>query len=175
MLPLCCVRQTANYRCHARCYAQHTLLRRLSILQPRCHFHIWLAYFEPTSTPHWLSFESSAYSTWQFLTVPSYGLLDHKLQKDLFCRQTDIRTWKSPYAGHAPIHSTHLRNISLAIDRLFNMYDYPEVDTGYSKVRIRDIFDMSLHSGYWHPVVRQWQSLKTRLTSENLIYPIFVT
>ncbi|XP_062509898.1 delta-aminolevulinic acid dehydratase-like [Corticium candelabrum] len=46
-------------------------------------------------------------------------------------------------------------------------------------VIIRDIVDlltrMSLHSGYSHPVVRQWQSVRAQLSAENLVYPIFIT
>ncbi|XP_065835087.1 delta-aminolevulinic acid dehydratase-like [Oscarella lobularis] len=32
-----------------------------------------------------------------------------------------------------------------------------------------------LHSGYSHPVLRRWQTTKTLLSTEQLIYPIFVT
>ncbi|XP_050389019.1 delta-aminolevulinic acid dehydratase [Patella vulgata] len=31
-----------------------------------------------------------------------------------------------------------------------------------------------LHSGYFHPVLRLWQSVNTTITPTNLIYPIFV-
>ena len=34
---------------------------------------------------------------------------------------------------------------------------------------------MALHSGYFHDVLRKWQSCNSRLSTEQLIYPIFVT
>ncbi|XP_064649549.1 delta-aminolevulinic acid dehydratase-like [Lineus longissimus] len=33
----------------------------------------------------------------------------------------------------------------------------------------------SLHSGYFHPVLRSWQSLNTTITPQNLIFPVFIT
>ncbi|XP_068694921.1 delta-aminolevulinic acid dehydratase-like [Montipora foliosa] len=33
----------------------------------------------------------------------------------------------------------------------------------------------SLHSGYNHPTTRSWQSTNTGITSENLIYPLFIS
>nr|CAI30277.1 hypothetical protein [Pongo abelii] len=32
-----------------------------------------------------------------------------------------------------------------------------------------------LHSGYFHPLLRAWQTATTTLNASNLIYPIFVT
>uniref|UniRef100_A0AAY5KS43 porphobilinogen synthase n=1 Tax=Esox lucius TaxID=8010 RepID=A0AAY5KS43_ESOLU len=32
-----------------------------------------------------------------------------------------------------------------------------------------------LHSGYFHPTLRYWQTCASDLRPENLIYPIFVT
>ncbi|KAK3088025.1 hypothetical protein FSP39_013628 [Pinctada imbricata] len=32
-----------------------------------------------------------------------------------------------------------------------------------------------LHSGYFHPVLRSWQSADTTIRAENLIYPLFIT
>lgn len=32
-----------------------------------------------------------------------------------------------------------------------------------------------LHSGYFHPLLRTWQTAATTLSASNLIYPIFVT
>ena len=32
-----------------------------------------------------------------------------------------------------------------------------------------------LHSGYFHPTLRYWQSCAADLRPENLIYPIFIT
>lgn len=31
-----------------------------------------------------------------------------------------------------------------------------------------------LHSGYFHPVLRQWQTPNVEITAESLMYPIFV-
>ncbi|KAG9469718.1 hypothetical protein GDO78_019830 [Eleutherodactylus coqui] len=35
--------------------------------------------------------------------------------------------------------------------------------------------DSILHSGYFHPVLRAWQSTATSLNASNLMYPIFIT
>ncbi|OCT65198.1 hypothetical protein XELAEV_18041436mg [Xenopus laevis] len=35
--------------------------------------------------------------------------------------------------------------------------------------------DSILHSGYFHPVLRAWQSTATSLDANNLMYPIFIT
>lgn len=32
-----------------------------------------------------------------------------------------------------------------------------------------------LHSGIFHPVLRQWQSPNVEITVNNLMYPIFVS
>lgn len=32
-----------------------------------------------------------------------------------------------------------------------------------------------LHSGYFHPVLRTWQTSASTISASNLIYPIFVT
>ena len=32
-----------------------------------------------------------------------------------------------------------------------------------------------LHSGYFHPLLRNWQTAATSLSASNLIYTIFVT
>lgn len=32
-----------------------------------------------------------------------------------------------------------------------------------------------LHSGYFHPVLRSWQTAATTFDATTLIYPIFVT
>lgn len=32
-----------------------------------------------------------------------------------------------------------------------------------------------LHSGYFHPTLRYWQTCATDLKADNLIYPIFIT
>lgn len=34
---------------------------------------------------------------------------------------------------------------------------------------------VSLHSGYQHPTIRRWQAANTTITSENLIYPLFIS
>lgn len=33
----------------------------------------------------------------------------------------------------------------------------------------------TLHSGIFHPVLRQWQSPNVEITTNNLMYPIFVS
>uniref|UniRef100_A0A8B9HM83 porphobilinogen synthase n=1 Tax=Astyanax mexicanus TaxID=7994 RepID=A0A8B9HM83_ASTMX len=35
--------------------------------------------------------------------------------------------------------------------------------------------DSILHSGYFHPTLRHWQTCATDLRPDNLIYPIFIT
>uniref|UniRef100_A0A3Q2YU67 Porphobilinogen synthase n=1 Tax=Hippocampus comes TaxID=109280 RepID=A0A3Q2YU67_HIPCM len=32
-----------------------------------------------------------------------------------------------------------------------------------------------IHSGYFHPTLRYWQTCATDIKAENLIYPIFIT
>lgn len=32
-----------------------------------------------------------------------------------------------------------------------------------------------LHSGYFHPLLRSWQTASSTISASNLIYPIFVT
>jgi porphobilinogen synthase len=31
-----------------------------------------------------------------------------------------------------------------------------------------------LHSGYFHPVLRKWQSPNTSISAENLMLPLFI-
>ena len=34
---------------------------------------------------------------------------------------------------------------------------------------------LRLHRGYSHELLRAWQTTNTRITSSNLVYPIFIT
>uniref|UniRef100_A0A3Q2YKD1 porphobilinogen synthase n=1 Tax=Hippocampus comes TaxID=109280 RepID=A0A3Q2YKD1_HIPCM len=48
----------------------------------------------------------------------------------------------------------------------------PLVENGLKCVLI---FGSIIHSGYFHPTLRYWQTCATDIKTENLIYPIFIT
>lgn len=50
-----------------------------------------------------------------------------------------------------------------------------EVDLTSFRLTMQASPESILHSGYFHPTLRQWQSTATDLRSDNLIYPIFIT
>ncbi|XP_019365931.1 PREDICTED: delta-aminolevulinic acid dehydratase [Gavialis gangeticus] len=62
---------------------------------------------------------------------------------------------------------------SLALAALAQMH--PLVSLGLSDSASRMQADSILHSGYFHPILRSWQTTATAFDASNLIYPIFVT